>query len=44
VDRNERRTVFVLHGREASRRYALIRTGEDYLLHLTKEQPPPNSR
>ena len=38
-DRNERRTVFVLHGRETSRRYALIRTGEDYLLHLTKEQP-----
>ena len=38
-DRNERRTVFVLHGREGSRRYALIRTGQDYLLHLTKEQP-----
>jgi hypothetical protein len=43
VDRNERRTVFVLHGRESSRRYALIRTGEDYLLHLTKEQPPAGS-
>src|SRR6187397_2690563 len=39
-DRNERRTVFVLHGRAGSRRYALIRTGQDYLLHLTKEQPP----
>jgi hypothetical protein len=38
-DRNERRTVFVLHGRAGSRRYALIRTGEDYLLHLTKDQP-----
>ena len=39
-DRNERRMVFTLHGRSGARRYALIRTGEDYLLHLTKEQPP----
>jgi hypothetical protein len=31
--------VFVLHGREGARRYALIRTGEDFLLHLTKDQP-----
>ena len=38
-DRNERRLVFVLHGRTGSRRYALIRTGEDWLLHLTKDQP-----
>jgi hypothetical protein len=38
-DRNERRTVFVLHGRSGARRYALIRTGQDYLLHLTKDQP-----
>ena len=40
--RDERRMVFVLHGREHSRRYALIRTdpgGSDWLLHLTKEQP-----
>jgi DNA ligase D-like protein (predicted 3'-phosphoesterase) len=38
-DRNERRFVFVLHGREGSRRYALIDTGEDWLVHLTKQQP-----
>ena len=38
-DRNERRLVFTLHGRAGSRRYALIRTGEDWLLHLTKDQP-----
>jgi DNA ligase D-like protein (predicted 3'-phosphoesterase) len=43
-DRNDRRTVFVLHGREGSRRYALIDTGKDYLLHLTKEQPPTSRR
>jgi len=39
VDRNDRRFVFVLHGRAGSRRYALIRTGSDWLLHLTKQQP-----
>ena len=39
VDRNERRIVLVLHGREASVRYALIRTDQDWLLHRTKEQP-----
>jgi hypothetical protein len=38
-DRNERRTVFVLHGRAGATRYALIRTGQDFLLHLTKDQP-----
>jgi DNA ligase D-like protein (predicted 3'-phosphoesterase) len=38
-DRNDRRFVFVLHGREGSRRYALIDTGSDWLLHLTKQQP-----
>jgi hypothetical protein len=37
--RDYRRIVFVLHGRERSRRYALIHTGDDWLLHLTKEQP-----
>ena len=37
--RNERRQVFVLHGREGSRRYALIDTGQDALLHLVKDQP-----
>ena len=39
-DRTERRTVFRLHGRDGVRRYALIRTGgEQWLLHLTKDQP-----
>jgi len=37
--RDERRFVFVLHGKAGSRRYALIRTGSDWLLHLTKDQP-----
>jgi DNA ligase D-like protein (predicted 3'-phosphoesterase) len=40
-DRNDRRFVFVLHGRAAARRYALIDTGSDWLLHLTKTQPVP---
>ncbi len=40
VDRDARRIVFVLHGREGSSRYALIDTGSNWLLHLTKEQPP----
>jgi DNA ligase D-like protein (predicted 3'-phosphoesterase) len=38
-DRNERRLLFTLHGRGAPRRYALIRTAENWLLRLTKEQP-----
>ena len=38
-DRNDRRFVFVLHGRDGARRYALIDTGSDWLLHLTKAQP-----
>jgi hypothetical protein len=29
----------VLHGRESSVRYALIHTGRDWLLHMTREQP-----
>lgn len=37
--RDERRLVFVLHGRGAPRRYALIETGQNWLLHLTKVQP-----
>ena len=37
--RNERRFVFVLHGTGAPRRYALIDTGRDWLLHLTRDQP-----
>ena len=36
---DERRIVLVLHGRGAPRRYALIRTDRDWLVHLTKDQP-----
>lgn len=32
--RTDRRIVFVLHGRQDARRYALIHTGKDWLLHL----------
>jgi DNA ligase D-like protein (predicted 3'-phosphoesterase) len=39
-DRNERRLLFTLHGRGVPRRYALIRTADNWLLHRTKEQPP----
>ena len=39
LDRNERRFVFQLHGITAVRRYALIDTGKDWLLHLTEDQP-----
>lgn len=38
-DRTERRMLFTLHGRAGARRYALIRTSEGWLLHLTKDQP-----
>jgi DNA ligase D-like protein (predicted 3'-phosphoesterase) len=38
-DRNDRRLVFVLHGAQDARRYALIKTDSDWLLHLTKDQP-----
>ena len=38
-DRTEKRFVFVLHGREADRRYALVSTDQGALLHLVKEQP-----
>lgn len=41
-DRNEKRFVFVLHGRERSTRYVLIDTGRDWLLHLTRDQPGPD--
>jgi len=37
VDRNERRFVFVLHGRSGSHRYALITTATDALLHLVRD-------
>jgi hypothetical protein len=39
VDRNERRTVLVLHGRTSAVRYALIRTDRDWLMHRTRQQP-----
>lgn len=38
-DRDERRMLIILHGRESSVRYALIRTDRDWLLHRTKRQP-----
>jgi DNA ligase D-like protein (predicted 3'-phosphoesterase) len=38
-DRTEKRFVFVLHGRTGPHRYALIDTGSDWLLHLTRSQP-----
>jgi len=38
-DRTERRFVFSLHGVAGQRRYALINTGDGWLLHLTKDQP-----
>ena len=39
IDRNERRLLFVLRGVRGARRYALIDTGDNWLLHLTKDQP-----
>ena len=38
-DRNDKRFVFVLHGRAEPVRYALIRTDSDWLLHRTRSQP-----
>jgi DNA polymerase Ligase (LigD) len=39
-DRTDRRLLFTLHGRHGSRRYALIHTGDNWLLRETREQPP----
>jgi DNA polymerase Ligase (LigD) len=39
VDRNERRFVFRLHGRGGVQQFALIDTGDDWLIHLTRDQP-----
>lgn len=39
-DRTDRRFVFTLHGTTGQRRYALIDTGTNWLLHLTRDQPP----
>ncbi|MEP6665894.1 MAG: DNA polymerase ligase N-terminal domain-containing protein [Nocardioidaceae bacterium] len=38
-DRNARRMIFILHGKDGARRYALIHTDRDWLLHLTCDQP-----
>jgi hypothetical protein len=38
-NRTSRRFVFVLHGRAGAHRYALIQTAENWLIHLTKDQP-----
>jgi DNA ligase D-like protein (predicted 3'-phosphoesterase) len=38
-DRTDKRFVFTLHGRTDARRYALIRTQQDWLMHRTKQQP-----
>ena len=37
--RTKKRLLFTLHGRTGSVRYALIHTGQDWLLHRTKQQP-----
>jgi DNA ligase D-like protein (predicted 3'-phosphoesterase) len=42
-NRNDRRILLTLHGEHGARRYALIRTDRDWLLHLTKEQPTQSS-
>ncbi len=39
VGSNDKRLLFVLHGRTSSVRYALIDTGRDWLLHRTRVQP-----
>ncbi|PZF79400.1 DNA polymerase ligase N-terminal domain-containing protein [Jiangella anatolica] len=43
-DRTERRMIFTLHGRDGAARYALIRTGDGWLLRRTLEQPGDVSR
>lgn len=37
-DRTDRRLLFTLHGAGLRRRYALIRTAENWLLHQMKDQ------
>ena len=36
---DQRRMVFVLHGQTSSVRYALVDTGQDWLVMRTKKQP-----
>jgi DNA ligase D-like protein (predicted 3'-phosphoesterase) len=43
-DRNDKRFVFVLHGVADARRYAMVRTRQDWLLHRTKQQPAPDTQ
>lgn len=38
-DRTDRRILFTLHGQSGAHRYALINTGTDWLLRMTKDQP-----
>ncbi len=37
-NRTDRRILFTLHGKDGARRYALIDTGDNWLMHLTKDQ------
>jgi len=37
-DRTDRRFVFVLHGQGGAVRYAMIDTGDNWLLHRTRDQ------
>jgi len=39
LDRTDRRILFTLYGATGAHRYALIQTGTDWLVHLTKDQP-----
>ena len=39
IDSSPRRFVFELRGQHDVRHFALIDTGKDWLLHLTKDQP-----
>lgn len=39
IGSNDKRLLFVLHGRTSSVAYALIDTGRDWLLHRTRAQP-----
>jgi hypothetical protein len=43
-DRSERRLLFTLHGRAGARRYALVDTGGQWLLRLTREQARDSPR
>ena len=42
-DRTERRILFTLHGTAGGAALRADRTGTDWLLHLTKDQPDPRT-